>query len=243
MSKGIHDGHRARMKEQFLQNGIDAFNEHQVLEMLLFFSVSRKDTNPLAHRLIERFGGLAEVLDADYEELLQVDGVTEHVATSLVFSRALAQRYSREKVRDCTMFSSLDDIGRYLQAQFLGEKCEKLRILCLNNRGKLLNCSVISEGTVNATTINTRTIVQTALRYPTTIVVMAHNHPAGFALPSPDDLRSTITVKQALELVDIHLVDHLIFSQNDYVSISQTNRFSEVFSTGLRDESLPDWLK
>jgi DNA repair protein RadC len=231
------------MKDQFLKNGLDVFEAHQVLEMLLFYSVPRKDTNPLAHRLLDRFGGLSEVLDADYEQLTSVEGVSEHTAILLHFCRQLVRRYHREKVQENTVFNNLTEMGRYLQAQYVGETVEKLRIMCLNNRGKLLNCSIISEGTVTATSVDVRLIVQTVLRYPTTAVIMAHNHPAGFALPSNEDYQSTILVRQALDMLGIQLVDHMIFALDDYVSMRQTPRFAGAFSPYARDNSAPDWLQ
>lgn len=243
MENGIHDGHRVRMKEQFLKNGIDSFEPHQVLEMLLFYSIARKDTNPLAHRLLDHFGSLTGVLNADYRQLLQVKGVSEHTASLLVFCRQLVGRYYRDLVDDSTIFNNVQEIGRYLQAQFLGEKEEKLRIMCLNNRGKLLHCSVISEGTVTATGVNLRLMVETVLRYPTTAVVVAHNHPGGFAIPSPQDCDSTVQIRRALEMVDVQLVDHLIFAEDDYVSMRQTARYAGSFSPYARDNSAPDWMR
>ncbi len=242
MENGIHNGHRARMKDQFLRNGIDSFEPHQVLEMLLFYSIARKDTNPLAHQLLDHFGSLTAVLNARYPELLRVKGVSEHTASLLVFCRQLVGRYYRDLVEDNTIFQNVSEMGRYLQAQFFDEKEEKLRIMCLNNRGKLLHCAVISEGTVTATSVNLRLIVETALRYPTTAVLVAHNHPGGFAIPSPEDVESTKLIRQALDLVDVSLVDHLVFAQDDYVSMRQTAKYAGAFSPYARDDSAPDWL-
>lgn len=243
MSDHTHDGHRSRLRAQFRESGMDSLSSVQVLEMLLFHSVPRVDTNPLAHRLLDRFGRLPEVLDANFEQLRSVEGVSENTATLILFAAQLMRRYQREKVRDLTIFNSLEEMGHYLQAQFANEGNEKLRIMCLNNRGKLLNCSVISEGSVSATSVNVRLLIETALRYPTTAVVMAHNHPAGFAFPSWEDYDCTIQVRKALEPLDIRLVDHLVFSQDDFVSMRQSTEFSSAFSRYTRDGSAPDWLQ
>ena len=243
MSDHMHDGHRARMKEQFLKSGMDSFSAHQVLEVLLYFSVPRVDTNPLAHRLVDHFGSLSQVLDADFEQLRQVKGVSEHTATQILFVSELLRRYQCEKAEKPTSFHSLNEIGRYLQAQYTNEKVEKLRILCFNNRGNLLHTAVISEGGLVSTDINIRRIVETALRYPTTTVVMAHNHPAGFAIPSAQDYNCTVQVRRALEMVEIELSDHIVFAENDFVSMRQTAKFAGAFSKYARDGSVPDWLK
>lgn len=242
MPDSVHEGHRARMKEQFVRNNIEFFDAHQVLEMLLFFSIPRRDTNPLAHRLIERFGGLTDVLEADYQQLCRVEGVSEQTAVLLTLCGQLIRRYQLEKVKDIQVFHTMDEIGNFLMTQFFGETQEKLRILCLNNRGELLNCSVVSVGTSTSTAVNTRAIVETVLRYATTAVVMAHNHPAGFAIPSADDFDSTVLVRKALDTVNVKLADHLVIGNGDYVSMRQSPQFVSAFSSYTRDESLPDWL-
>lgn len=242
MADGIHDGHRARMRQQFLQNDMDFFTSHQVLEMLLFNAIPRRDTNPLAHRLMDHFGSLFAVLEADYEQLMRVEGMTENAAFTLVFSGQLVRRYHREKAGEIRAFNDMSAIATYLRAEFLGETQEKLRIMCLNNRGELLACPVISSGSVTATSVNLRLIMETVLHYPTTAVVMAHNHPAGFAIPSEDDVRSTARVRQMLETVGIRLADHMVFAQDDYVSMRQSDLYRTVFSPYARDEGLPDWL-
>lgn len=243
MSDDTHKGHRLRLKRQFLQNGIDSLTTVQVLEMLLFYSVPRVDTNPLAHRLLDHFGGLAEVLDADFAQLRQVEGVSESTATHIVFASQLFRRYQREKVQNITIFNSFEEIQQYLQAQFIGEKVEKLRILCLNNRAELLHCAVISEGTLISTNLDIRSIIETVLRYPTTFVVMAHNHPAGFALPSTEDVDCTIQVGKMLKELNISLIEHLVFSPTDCTSMRQTPRLTKIFAQCLHDEITQDWIK
>ena len=243
MENNPHDGHRLRMKHRFLDNGLDGFNPHEVLELLLFYCVPRKDTNPLAHRLINRFGGLPEVLDADFDQLMRVDGVTENVATFLVLMRSAVRRYQQESVRDNTRFENFEQIGAYVRAQFYGERVEKLRMMCLNNRGELLNCSVISEGTLDSTAVNVRGIIETALRYPTTKVILAHNHPAGFAIPSDADFENTVRVRRVLDGIDIQLVDHIVVSAEDYVSMRLSAKYAGAFSRYVLDDSSPDWLR
>ncbi len=243
MGDHVHDGHRLRMKEQFLKSGMDSLSPHQVLEILLYYSVPRVDTNPLAHRLIDHFGGLSEVLDADFDQLRQVKGVSENTATHLTFVSQLLRRYQCEKTQDRRSFHSLDEVGEYLQAQYTNEKVEKLRILCFNNRGNLLHTELISEGGLVSTGVNIRRIMETVLRYPTTSVVMAHNHPAGFALPSPQDYDCTVQVRRALETLQVQLSDHIIFAENEFISMRQTAKYAGAFSKYARDDSALEWLR
>ncbi len=242
MADTIHNGHRARMKNRFLQHGLDVFEQHQVLEMVLFYVIPRRDTNPLAHKLLEKFGNLSDVLDANYEHLCQVEGVSKQTALFLSFCGDLVGRYLESKVEDEYIFRNYEELGKFLQAKFFNETTEKLRLVCLNNRGKLLNCSVISEGTVNATSVNLRLLIQTAVSYPTTAVVLAHNHPGGTALPSSDDYASTIQIRDALSSLDIRLVDHMVFAQDDYISMRKTPFFATAFVTKMSDDNVPDWF-
>lgn len=230
MADNPHSGHRARMKQQFLRNGLDSFEPHQALELLLFFAIARKDVNALAHDLIDRFGGLPQVLEADVEDLCTVPGISEHTATLLTLCAQMGHRCLREKAEDVRQYKTYTAIGTYLTAQFAGEKTERTRLLCLNNRGDLLCCAVVGEGTVSATEVNLRTIVKTALQCGATAAVIAHNHPAGFAFPSAEDIDATRRVAHALQLVDVQLVDHIITADNDYVSLRQSARYTDLFS-------------
>ena len=120
MGDNVHDGHRQRFKEQFLQSGLDGFNSHQLLEMLLYYSIPRKDTNPLAHRLMDTFGSLSGVLEAEYEELCRVEGVTPHTAMLLCFCGKLFWRYYQDKYEDGVILTGTQDFGNYLLPRFFG---------------------------------------------------------------------------------------------------------------------------
>ena len=229
MADNPHRGHRDRMKEKFLEQGIDALQSHEVLELLLYYAISQKNTNELAHRLIHRFGSLPAVLDADVEELCRVPGISVHTATLLTLCGQLLGRYHKEKVHHTRQFASLEDMGRYLHALLFNEAEEKVVLLCLDNRGQLLHCAVVNEGSVAATEVNTRRIVEMALRHSCTAAVLAHNHPRGFAIPSAGDVMATQQLYRALKLVDVELLDHVVVAREDYVSMRQSPRFLNVF--------------
>ena len=229
MSEQLHNGHRERMKRRFTVEGLESFEQHEIIEMLLFFGVPRRDTNPLAHRLVKEFGSLNAVLDAPREELLRVDGVTENVATLLNFSGALAREYFRRQAGSGLILNSTDETGKFIQPQFVGADREMVFMICMDNRCRVLNSSFIFKGDVNATAISIRAILQTALRHNSTSVILAHNHPKGFALPSKQDISTTIALRKALDVAGIVLMDHLIVTDDDYVSMRDTAGLSHIF--------------
>ncbi len=233
-AKGVHNGHRVRLKERFAKSGLETFDNHQVLELLLFYAIPRKDTNELAHRLMDTFGGLPQVLEASKEDLCRVDGIGQHCASLIMFCGQLLKRYHFEKVSNITVFNNVQAMGDYLRPIFLNEKNEKSVILLVNNRWELLACETLANGTLTSTEAHARTIVETALRHRATGVVLAHNHPAGYATPSAADIQTTRRIRDALALVEVEVLDHLIFSQDDYVSMRQTPQHAPLFSAMAR---------
>ncbi len=234
MSEQLHDGHRQRMKNRFYVGGLASFEQHEIIEMLLFFGVARKDTNPLAHRLINAFGSLSGVLDAPREELLRVDGVTEHIATLLNFSGALAREYFRRQAGTGLTLQTTQETGKFVLPQFIGADREMVFLICMDNRCRVLNSSMIFKGDINATEISVRVVLQTALRHNSTSVIIAHNHPKGFAIPSKQDIASTIALRKALDAAGILLVDHLIVADEDFVSMRDTAGLSHIFHMDVK---------
>lgn len=227
-----HRDHRKRMKRQFVRGGIDQFEPHQVLELLLFFAIPQRDTNPLAHRLLDRFGDLVSVLDADYEELCRVDGISEHSATLLVLCGQLLLRYSKEKA-DRRKLITFSEIKEFVELQLINEKCEKVLLLSLNNRLELVNSTVVHTGTIDSAEANTRELVQAALRNRATAVVVAHNHPAGFCLPSEEDVTVTKSFVPAFKMMDIKVLDHIIVAQDGSYSMRNSPYYAPLFSNLL----------
>ncbi len=219
-----------RVKTRFLKEGLASFAPHEIIELLLFFGIPVKDTNELAHELLERFGSFTGVLEAPYDELIQVKGISSHVATLICFCHGLCCTYYEAKNTVGTVLNSIDEMGNYIMPKFLGRKNEAVVLLSLDNRRKVLNCSVVYEGSVNATEVNVRLVLQQALRDNATIAVLAHNHPNGHAVPSGADIASTAVLKQALNVAGIQLIDHLIFSDDDYISMLQSASYTHLFA-------------
>lgn len=222
----IHKGHRKRLKERFLAEGLDNFNEVNVLELMLFYCVQRQDTNPLAHRLLDHFGKLSAVLDASAEELMKVSGVTEHIATYLTMINAVGRFYLRNRSADTKILTTTEACGKYLLPYFHALQKETVYLLCLDAKCKVLACKKVGEGSVNSASISIRRIVETALGANAVTVVLAHNHPSGLALPSVEDIQTTRRLSQALHTVEIILADHIVVADDDFVSMVQSGRYN-----------------
>ena len=215
----MHENHRERMKHRFLAEGLDHFEPHNILELLLFYAIPQKDTNEIAHSLMERFGSLAEVFDASYDYLVTVPGIKEHSATLIKMIPELSRRYVIEKNRVTTSLSSMEKIGRYLVDHYVGINVETVFLLLLDNKFNLIECVKIHEGSVNSSAITLRRLVETALFKRASMVVLAHNHPSGITLPSSDDLFTTREVKRAFDLMEIKLLAHIIVAGDSYLDI------------------------
>lgn len=217
--KNIHKGHRQRLRERFLSDGINGFEHHNALELLLFFGIPRMDTNVIAHNLINTFGSISAVFDAPYEELLKVDMVSESAATLIKLIPSLARVYAVDKHSDTRVFDSPEVIGEFFINKFIGCTNEMVYIMLLDSSLQLIGCELISSGSVSSASVNIRTIVDLVVKHNACAVVMAHNHPRGLALPSSEDIAVTTKIKLGLKTLDIRFVEHIIIAQNDYVPL------------------------
>ena len=215
---GIHDGHRQRLKEEFVGHP-DSFPDHKLLELLLFYANPRGDTNPTAHLLMDRFGSLAGVLDALPDELMKVPGVGFHTVALLKAAKEMGGRYLTARTDLDEIVNSSHDAGILLRPYFFGARTEKVYLLCLDGKGKSLGVRLIAEGSVNAAEVTTRGVVEAALSLNATRVVLAHNHISGLALPSEEDKATTAYLDGVLSTVGVELNDHLIFVDDDMVSL------------------------
>lgn len=223
--KSIHKGHRQRLKDRFLKDGLDNFEEHQVLELLLFYGVPQRDTNPIAHDLINRFGSLSQVLEASPKELEEIPYVGDNVATLFKLVTAVGRYYQVNCAMREKILNTIDDCGRYLISFFYGRQNETVFLLCLDAKCKVLCCEKVGEGGVNSAGVPIRQIVETALKANASSAILAHNHPSGLALPSREDVQTTRRVAAALDTVEIVLTDHIIVADNDWVSLAQSGLY------------------
>ena len=218
---GLHDGHRERKRVQFRQHGLDGFADHEVLELLLYYAIPRRDTNETAHRLLQKFGTLQNVFNAPAEELSRVEGMGEGAALFLTLLPAVYRRTMRSTGPE-KVLNSVEKCGRYFLSLLAQERQETLYQLCLDAKGKLLTCKNLSQGSADCTALSVRQVVENALLSGASAVVLAHNHPSGVALPSENDRAVTLWVRDALKTMDIRLLDHIIVADGDYVSMNQS---------------------
>ena len=222
---GIHDGHREKMRQRYLKSGLEGFADHEALELLLYYAIPRRDTNPIAHALMERYGSLSAVLTAPVEDLRKVEGVGESAAILL---RLAPQMYQKARLSDAeqeTVLNSVDRVGAYLLQRFIGERREVVYQLCLDRKGKLLACKRLGEGGVASADLDIRKLMENAILTSASVVILAHNHPSGVALPSGEDYAATTRVQQALATIGVELADHIIVADGDFVSLKDSGFF------------------
>ena len=226
---GLHDGHRNRLKNRFLNEGLTNFEDHNVLELLLFYSIPRRDTNEIAHELLNKFGSLHGVFEAGMEDLMSVNGISRHSAVLIKMIPELFVVYGRDKVRDIQKINSSDDAKQFFIPRFYGKVREEVQLVLLDDKMNIIKWVKIYEGSVNSANVPIRKIVEIAIENRATNVIIAHNHPTGLILPSKDDLRATAKVREALALVDVKLLDHVIVSDNEAASLKDSG-YSELGS-------------
>ena len=219
-----HDGHRERLRERFRKEGLANFQEHEVLELFLFYCLPRKDTNELGHALIKRFGSLANVLETPAEELAKLPGMGINAATFLTLIAQLERYYLMHK-NDEKILAILDDCGKYLENCFRNQRNETVMLLCLDAKCKVISCNEVGQGSVNSAAVPIRRVVEMALGVNASSAILAHNHPSGLAIPSGEDIQTTRRLALALDAVEIQLVDHIIVADSDYVSLRQSGLY------------------
>ena len=217
-----HDGHRDRLKERYIREGLDNFEPHQVLELLLFYCIPRKDTNDTAHELLNRFKSVAGVLEAPASELQKVVGIGPAAANFINFVHDLGRYYQVSRAAHPAILNTVTQCGEYLLPFFYNRRNETVYLLCLDAKCKVLCCKEVGEGSVNSAAIPIRRVIEMALAVNASSVVLAHNHPSGLALPSAEDICTTKRVGMALHAVEIQLVDHIVVADDEFVSMAQS---------------------
>lgn len=218
----LHKGHRGRLKMRFLKEGLDGFEDHQVLELLLFQTIPRLDTNPVAHSLIQRFGSLSAVLEADTKDLASVDGVGLNAAAFLSMIPQVTRRYFIDRIKHSRKpLTSSETASEYLVPLMAGRTEEVFYVICLDSRLRVLYPALISEGTVKDAFVHPRHVVEAAVRHKAASVLLAHNHPGGTVSPSNHDHSITRRLVQALGNIDIKVVDHVIVAGDQIYSFAR----------------------
>lgn len=215
----LHKGRRERVRKRYIESGgLDDFADHEVLELFLYYSHPRGDTNEIAHKYIKEYGSLANLLETNPKDIMQRLGTTESVAVHISLIPHLSKRYMKSRWREKPTLDTTDKIGEYAKTLFIGEKYECFYILCLDRQYNLLAHQLVQQGTIDSVPIYPRNLVEIALRYNSTYVVFAHNHPSGELRASTSDIKITKDLKKVLSLIDIDVLDHIIVGGEGYFS-------------------------
>ncbi len=224
-AKNPHEGHRERMRQRFVQTGFDGFSPHQIIEMLLFYAVPRADTNLIAHRLIDRFGSVAEVFDADISELREVKGVSENAAVLFKMIPASAAVYFGGKTEG-VVYDNSDKLKELFRRSFIGCSDEEFRVACFNNDLTLAKIKTVAKGSPGSADVNIRAVAECIFDSRCTMAAFGHNHPKAAPAPSEEDIRFTRRVNQVLKELDVYLMDHIIVGQNSCFSMRENAAIS-----------------
>ena len=212
------DGHRARMRARLLSAGPDSVADHEMLEMVLFLALPRRDTKPIARALLTRFGSFAAAISAPLPDLRRIEGLGDAGAAALKTIQAAALRLMRAEVQEKPILNDWQRLMDYLGAVLSRERTEQFRILFLDNKNRLLADEAQSRGTVNHTPVYPREVVKRALELHATALILVHNHPSGDPAPSRDDIAMTKAIGQAASVLAVVLHDHVIVGNGRWFS-------------------------
>lgn len=226
-NKSIHSGHRQRVIKKFIDYGLDSFAEHEVLELILFFSIARSDTNPLAHMLLDKFGNLENVLNADPVDLMEVNGVGNNTAALISLIRSVNE-YKNTKLYDKkVIFRNSYGYGTFCVKYFADHINEESIMLSVDTSMRLKAVTCISKGTSSKTAFDPAKMLKAALTFNAPGVIIAHNHPGGEPQPSVSDLSLTRKTYELFDSVGIKLLDHVICNEKYFTSLKERGLFED----------------
>ncbi|MDD3049891.1 MAG: DNA repair protein RadC [Candidatus Cloacimonetes bacterium] len=217
----IHADHKRRLRDKFLNSGLEGFHNYEVLELILSYSLIRKDTKQLAKQLIDKFGNLTEVINAPEEILLTVEGLGERSITLLKLIKEAGSYHLREALLKKRAVKSSEDIYDYFKFYFKGSKIEEFKAIFLNNQNHIIFEETLFTGTINESRVYIRKIVERIVLLKAMSLIVIHNHPSGIINPSTNDINLTKRIQQALSLIEAQLLDHIIIGDNDYYSFAK----------------------
>lgn len=230
MKENVHVGHRQRLRNRAVENNLEGFEEHQILELLLTYVIPQKDTNPLAHDLINEFGSLGGVLNASPKELMQVKGISEYSSSFLSILKDVFRKYKQSITKNILKICNCREAIQYFNQELSDLPDEKLLVVCLDNENNIINKKTLSMGVSNQTIVPIRKIVDIIVKNNCSNVMIGHNHPNGNSKPSVEDDITTKNLVYTLSLSGIKLLDHIIIGQDNSYSYFQTGRIGEYIS-------------
>ncbi len=218
----IHEGHRKRLKEKFSKGGVEVLQLHEILELVLFYAIPRRNTNVIAHTLMNKFGSISAVFDAPIKVLKEVPGITDSVAFFIKLVPEICRIYLEDKFSQKKETFDLEAASKLLTMKFIGCTEELVAVMLFDAKGKSVYSGIVSKGSVNSVDICARKILELISNYLACGILLAHNHPSGNAIPSRDDISTTRMLSTLFKSIKIEFLDHIIVAENDYVSLRES---------------------
>lgn len=225
--ESIHKGHRERMRRRFIHDGsFDNFQYHEILEIILYYSVKRADTNALAHKMLDSFGSFHALLNASVHEIMSTCNVSENTAFLITMIPHIAKRYMDSMNEDNHIINSKNDAFKLLKPMVLGESKERFFLICLDSAHRVLKIERMEQGSVNHTGIRLERLIELLIKHRAVFAIVAHNHPGRTMKPSADDIAATKRIQMAFEMINVVLLDHIILCGDDCFSFAQNRMCS-----------------
>lgn len=228
-NENVHANHRSRMKKKFLDAGtLEIFEQHEQLEMLLYYACPRKDTNGIAHKLLNKFGSFSALCDSPINTIMEC-GVSEHTAILIKMIPEFTRIYISDKHSNADKIIDLEHLGDYFLPKYIGKDSEEVYLLLMDSKGKELFFGSVARGSFTSSEMPVRKIVELVMNYNAHTAVVAHNHPSGVAFPSKEDIIITKNLITTLDLIGSHLIDHIIVADNDCISLAESELTGSIF--------------
>ncbi len=216
-------GHRQRLRERFLNSGLQGFHDYEVIELLLTLGTPRKDCKQVAKDALAKFGSLNAVLEADPIELQKIDGIGQSNVFGLKLTQTVARRYLADRVIGQNIITSSDEVLDYLKHNLRDKKQEIFSVIYLNGRNNITGMEELFHGSLTTSAVYPREVVKKVLKQNAAAIILIHNHPSGNLSPSQEDIKITKKLKDAVATIDVKVHDHLIIAGNDYYSFADNN--------------------
>ncbi|HNY72440.1 MAG TPA: DNA repair protein RadC [Syntrophales bacterium] len=214
-------GHRQRLKEKYLTCGLEGFHDYEIMELLLTYGIPRKDVKEPAKELLKRFGGLKGILDAGIDELREVRGITAHTAVLVKLVKEISAAYLLQKAQERPQISCTAELIDFCKTAMGALKDEEFRVCYLDAQNRIIAVETVQEGIVNQAVVYPRKVLERALQWKASAIILVHNHPSGHVRPSDADIRLTRTIQETARTLDILVHDHLIIGENRFFSFRE----------------------
>lgn len=221
-SVNVHEGHRERMRKRFRETGsFDGFSDHEVLEMVLFYACPRRNTNEIAHELITKFGGIAKIIEADFDDLMQVKYITENAATLIKIIPKFMPIYYNSMSQGM-IYDNSNKLIKLFEPYFVGLAHEVFRVAYFDNKLSLIKNIALDSGDPSGSAVNIRKLVEIAIRENAVTIAIAHNHPKSSPKPSSQDIKTTQLIIDVTAPLRIDFLDHIIIGENETISLRES---------------------